>query len=134
MSSINKVILIGNVGKDPEIKSFEGGNKVANFSLATSEKFKDKNGQKQEKSEWHNIAIWGKLADVVERYVKKGDKIYLEGKLTTRSWEKDGEKKYMTEVVCNQMTMLGSRQSKQTESDQEKNYADRDDLPDFLKD
>lgn len=111
---INKAILIGNVGKDPEIKTFEGGNSVASFSLATSESYKDRNGQKQQKTEWHNISIWGKLVDVVERYVKKGDRLYLEGKITTRQWEdKEGNKRYTTEIICNQMTMLGGQKVKE---------------------
>ena len=114
---VNKVTLIGNLGQDPEIKSLESGQKVASFSLATSESFKDKDGVKQNKSEWHNIVIWGKLADVVEAYVKKGDKLYLEGKIQTQTWEKDGEKKYRTNIVCNQMTMLGGKPSGEASSE-----------------
>lgn len=106
---INKVILIGNVGNDPEIKSLEGGNKVASFSLATTESWKDKQGNKQSDTQWHNIVIWGKLSDVVEKYVKKGDKLYLEGKIKIRSWEQDGNKRYATDIVCISMQMLGSK-------------------------
>lgn len=119
---VNKVILIGNVGQEPEIKTLESGQKVATFSLATSEVFKDKNGEKQTKSEWHNIVIWGNLAGVVESYVKKGNKLYLEGKITNRSWEKDGEKKYRTEIVCFTMQMLGGKsQESSSTQDEEPN-------------
>lgn len=104
---LNQVSLIGRVGKDPEIKQFDNGNKVANFTLATSEKYKDKDGNKQEKTEWHSIAIWGKLADVVESYVKKGSLLYLSGKISYRGYESDGQKKYFTEIIASQMTMLG---------------------------
>jgi len=104
----NKVNLIGNVGQDPDIKHLEGGNVVANFSLAPSEKFKTKSGEKKENTEWHNIVIWGKLAEVVEKWVTKGSRLDLEGKITTRSWEQDGVTKYKTEIVCNQMIMLSA--------------------------
>jgi single-strand DNA-binding protein len=107
---VNKVILIGNVGSDPEIRYSEGGDPVANFSLATSETWNDKNGEKQEKTEWHKIVIWRKLAEVVKEYVKKGDKLYLEGKLQTRQWDKEGTTMYTTEVQVFQMEMLGSKE------------------------
>lgn len=110
MSGVNKVILVGNVGKDPEVRSMPNGTKVANFSIATSETWKDKNtGEKQEKSEWHNIVVFNRLAEIVEQYIKKGSKIYAEGKLQTRSWEQDGVKKYMTEINCNQLQMLDTK-------------------------
>lgn len=101
MSSINKVILVGNVGKDPECGAApNSGNRYANFSIATSEKWTDKaTGEKREKTEWHNVVVWGPLAEVVEKYVKKGSKLYVEGKLVTRAYEKDGEKRYRTEIV-----------------------------------
>lgn len=112
---INRVTLIGNVGKDPEIKRV-GDNNVANFSLATSETYKDKSGNKQTNTEWHNITIWGKLADVVEKYVKKGDRLYLEGKISYRSYDdKEGVKRYVTDIVCNSMTMLGGKPEEKTE-------------------
>lgn len=98
---INKATLLGRVGKDPEIRNLDNGTKVANFSIATSENWTDKNGEKKEATEWHNISIFGKLADIVERYVKKGQLLYIEGKIKTRSWDQDGVKKYMTEVVLN---------------------------------
>lgn len=114
MSSLNKVILIGNLGSDPEIKSFQSGDKVANLSVATSQSWKDKTtGERKEKTEWHRVVIFGKLVDIVERYLKKGSKVYLEGQLETRSWEQDGQKKYSTEVVLrgfnSQLVMLDSR-------------------------
>jgi single-strand DNA-binding protein len=108
MAGVNKVILVGHLGKDPEIRSIEGGRKVANFTLATTESYKDKNGQRVDKTEWHNIAFWGPIADVIEKYLKKGSQIYLEGKITNRSYEdKEGVKKYFTEIVGQNMTMLG---------------------------
>lgn len=114
--SVNKVILIGNVGKDPEIRTFGNGGKVANFSIATSESWKDKNsGERKEKTDWHNIAVFNDgLVGVIERYVKKGSKLYIEGKLQTRKWQdRDGNDKYTTEVVLQgyggTLTMLDSR-------------------------
>ena len=107
---INKLILIGNVGKEPEIKQFDGG-KVARFSLATSEKFKDRQGQQQEKTQWHNCVIWGKLADVCESYVHKGSKLYIEGKVEYRKYTaQDGADKYVTEVIVRNFQMLDSKQ------------------------
>lgn len=112
MSGVNKVILVGRLGKDPEVRHLENGATVANFSIATSETYKDRNtGEKREQTEWHNIVLWRGLAEVVEKYVKKGDMIYVEGKLRTRSWEKDGVTRYTTEVVGDNMTMLGGSQS-----------------------
>ena len=109
MDGVNKVILIGRLGQDPEIKNVNG-TKVANFSIATTESYKDRQtGHKVENTEWHNIVIWGGLADVVESYVHKGDQLYLEGKLMTRKWEKEGITYSRTEIVCNQMQMLGSK-------------------------
>ncbi|MBE9467418.1 MAG: single-stranded DNA-binding protein [Bacteroidetes bacterium] len=109
MMAVNKVILLGNVGKDPEVRHLESGATVANFTLATSEKYTNKNGEKVETTEWHNIVVWRKLAEIVEKYVKKGNQIYLEGKITTRSYEKDNETKYFTEIVANSLQMLGSK-------------------------
>ncbi|MGL5681698.1 MAG: single-stranded DNA-binding protein [Marinifilaceae bacterium] len=105
---VNKVILIGNVGKDPEIKTV-GDNKVASFTLATSETFKDKSGERKTVSEWHNIQLWGKVAEIAEKWVKKGSKLYIEGKLRTSSWEKDGNKHYRTEVMANTIQFIGAR-------------------------
>jgi len=110
MSSLNKVMLIGNLGKDPEVRTTTSGQKVANFNIATTEKYTNKAGEKVESTEWHRIVIWGKLTDIVERYLKKGSKVYLEGKLATRSWEDDkGVKKYSTEVIVHSMQMLGEK-------------------------
>ena len=105
-----KLILIGNTGKDPEIIDLRGGNILAKTSLATSRRYKDKQGQKQEETEWFNLVFFGSLADIVEKYVKKGDKLQVEGRLKTRSWETDrGERKYATEVIVEGMNMLGGQ-------------------------
>ena len=104
----NKVQLIGRLGQDPEIVSFTDGNKMAKFSLATDDSYKDKNGTKVERSYWHNIVVKGGLVNVVENYVTKGKEIAIEGKLTSRSYEtKEGEKRYVTEIICNELLMLG---------------------------
>lgn len=115
--SVNKCIVLGRVGKDPEIKQFDGGSK-ASFSVATTERgFKTKDGKEYpEKTEWHNIVCWKGLATIVEKYVKKGDLIYIEGKITTRSWESDGKKHYMTEIVADNIELLGNK-SEKTEKD-----------------
>ena len=106
----NKVQLIGNLGNDPEIIALESGRKLAKFSLATNEIYKDVNGEKQTKTDWHNIVAWGKTAEIIEKYVTKGKEVAVEGKLTTRNYEtKEGEKRYITEVVCNELLMLGSK-------------------------
>jgi len=107
---INKVILIGNLGADPELRYTPGGAAVANFSLATGETWTDANGEKQERTEWHNIVAWKKLAEICGEYLKKGSQVYIEGRLQTRSWEgQDGVTRYTTEVVAREMQMLGSR-------------------------
>ena len=107
---VNKVILVGNLGNDPEVRYMPNGNAVANVSLATSETWKDKStGEQQEKTEWHRVVFFNRLAEIVEQYVKKGTKLYVEGRLQTRSWEQDGVKRYSTEVVANDMQMLDSR-------------------------
>ena len=114
--SVNKVILLGNVGKDPEVKEFSDGGKVANFSLATTERaFKLQNGTEiPERTEWHNITVKGGLAKVVEQYIKKGTKLYVEGKIRTRSYETNGEKRYITEVHVSELEMLGGNQSSES--------------------
>jgi single-strand DNA-binding protein len=110
MAGVNRVILIGNLGKDPEIRSLEGGVKVANFSLATTETYKGKNGERVDQTEWHNIVLWRGLAEVAENYLKKGNSIYVEGKIRTRDWtDKDGNKRYTTEIIADNMVMLGSK-------------------------
>lgn len=114
--SLNKVTLIGNLGSDPEVRSATGGNRVANFSLATSRTWNDASGNKQEKTEWHRCVVWNSksstLADVVERYVKKGDKLYVEGRIEYKQWQdKDGQTKYSTEINVRELIMLGSPRS-----------------------
>jgi single-strand DNA-binding protein len=117
MAGVNKVILVGNLGKDPEVRHLEGGASVANFSLATSESYKDKSGQRVDQTEWHSIVVWRGLADVAEKYLKKGMSIYLEGKIKTRTWDdKDGKKNYTTEIVADTFTMLGKREDNQSQS------------------
>ena len=110
MLGVNKVILIGNLGKDPELRRTSNGNSVASFTIATTERWNDKNsGGKQEHTEWHNIVVWGKLAELAHQYLKKGKSVYIEGKISTRSWDdKDGIKRYKTEIVANQLQFLGS--------------------------
>ena len=107
---VNKVILVGNLGNDPEVRYMPNGNAVANVSLATSETWKDKStGEQQEKTEWHRVVFFNRLAEIIEQYVKKGTKLYIEGRLQTRSWEQDGVKRYSTEVVASEMQMLDTR-------------------------
>jgi len=108
--SVNKVILVGNVGKDPETRFFEGGTAVSNFPLATSETYKNRNGEKVTNTEWHNIVVWRGLAEVADKYVKKGTQLYIDGKIRTRSWDdKEGNKRYITEVVADNMVLLGKK-------------------------
>ena len=109
MAGVNKVILIGNLGRDPEVRHLEGGASVANFPIATTESYKDKNGNRVEQTEWHNIVMWRGLADVAEKFLKKGMSIYVEGKLRTRSYDKDGQKHYRTEVMADNMTILSRK-------------------------
>lgn len=107
---INKVILVGNVGRDPEIRYTPSGMAVANFSVATTDRWKDKNsGEMQERTEWHRIVAWGRLGEICGEYLAKGRQVYIEGRLQTRSWEKDGVTRYTTEVVASEMKMLGGR-------------------------
>ncbi|MEX2468699.1 MAG: single-stranded DNA-binding protein [Pseudohongiellaceae bacterium] len=115
---VNKVILVGNVGNDPEVRYMPNGNAVANVSLATSDSWKDKNtGEQQERTEWHRLVFFNRLAEIVEQYVKKGGKLYVEGRLQTRSWEQDGVKRYSTEIVVGEMQMLDSRGSQSNDQD-----------------
>jgi single-strand DNA-binding protein len=109
--SVNKVILIGNLGKDPEVKYTQGGMAVAKFSLATNERFKDKDGQWQDRTEWHNIVAFQRLAEIVGEYLKKGGKVYIEGSLRTSSWDdkESGQKKYKTEIIANDLVLLSGR-------------------------
>jgi len=110
MSSLNKVMLIGRLGKDPETQHFDGGAIKASFSLATTERYKTRDGQLREQTEWHNVVVWNKLAEIAGRYLRKGKLIYLEGRIRTRSWEdKSGNKRYTTEIDARNFTMLGSK-------------------------
>ena len=119
MKSLNKVQLIGNLGKDPELKYTAAGVAVANFSMATAESWKDETGEQHDKTEWHNIVAWRKLAEICGEWLTKGKRVYIEGKLQTRSWEKDGKKHYMTEIVAENMIMLdGATKKPETESAQ----------------
>ena len=121
--SINKVMLIGNLGSDPELRFTPSGVQVANFSLATSESWTDKSGERQERAEWHRIVLWRRLAEVAGQYLKKGSKIYIEGKLQTRSWEdQNGQKRYTTEVVANSMEMLDGGQAAAADVDVDMSY------------
>ena len=136
--SVNKVILIGNLGADPELKYMPSGDPVANFSIATTETYRDRDGNQQKKTEWHKIVAFRKLAEICGEYLKKGKQVYVEGKIQTRSWEDNsGVKRYTTEIVANQMQMLGrkdeyddvdSNQSSQS-SDSQKVENNEDDLP-----
>lgn len=106
----NKVQLIGNLGKDPEITNLDGGKKLAKFTIATNETYKNQKGEKVTDTQWHNIVAWGKTAEIIENYVTKGKEVAIEGKLTSRSYDdKEGVKRYITEVVCNELVMLGSK-------------------------
>jgi single-strand DNA-binding protein len=107
MAGVNKVILVGNLGKDPELKYTPGGQPLCQFSLATTERYNDKNSQQQKRTEWHNIVVWGKLAELANQYLKKGRSAYIEGRITTRSWDdRDGNKKYRTEIVAREIQFL----------------------------
>lgn len=106
MNSLNRVSLIGNVTAQPEIKETPSGQKVASFSLATNRVYKDANGEKQDQAEYHNIVVWGKLADITEQYITKGKKLYIEGRIQTRSWDSDSGKRYKTEIVGESLLML----------------------------
>ena len=132
---VNKAIIIGNLGKDPDVRYTQSGTAVANFSVATSESWKDQQtGDKQEQTEWHNIVIWGKLAEIAGEYLKKGSKVFLMGKLQTRKWkDKEGNDKYTTEIVANEMQMLdGVQQSSASNNNERAEPANR--APDFDQD
>ena len=134
---VNKVILIGNLGADPEIKRIPSGATVANVNLATNDSWTDKSGTRQERTEWHRLVFWNKLAEIVEQYLKKGSMIYCEGRIQTRQWEKDGAKMYTTEIAVTDMQMLdgrgdgGGSQSDQSRAPQQQSEPDFDDDPPF---
>jgi len=110
MAGINKVILVGNLGRDPEVRHLDNGRAVANFSLATSETYKNKQGERVTNTEWHNIVLWTPLAEIAEKYLKKGRQVYIEGKLRSRSYEKEGITRYITEVDGQTLQLLGNRE------------------------
>ena len=118
MASVNKVIIVGNLGKDPEVRYMANGDAACNFSVATTESWKDKtSGEKKEETEWHRVSVFGKLAEICGQYLKKGSQVYVEGSLKTRKWtDKEGQEKYTTEVRCSHMTILGSRPSGESDS------------------
>ena len=130
MAGVNKVILVGNLGKDPEVRYLDNGVAVANFSLATTENYKNKQGERVSQTEWHNIVLWRGLAEVAEKYLKKGSSIYIEGKIKNRKWEdKDGNTRYNTEILGDNMTMLGAKQSSEETSLKTNTQETNDDLP-----
>ena len=116
MAGVNKVILIGNLGKDPEVRYLDNGVAVANFSLATTESYKNKEGERVSQTEWHNIVLWRGLAEIAEKFLKKGASIYFEGKIRNRKWEdKEGNTRYTTEILADNMTMLGKKEDGSTQ-------------------
>lgn len=136
MAGVNKVILLGNLGKDPEVRYLEGGTAVANFTIATSETYKDRtSGERKTSTEWHNVVVWRGLAEIAEKYLKKGSQIYLEGKLRSRQWQdKDGNARYTTEIVADTMQMVGKKDDSSNDStssspDIEQGNNGDDDLP-----
>lgn len=134
MASVNKVIVLGNLGKDPEVRHLPNGDAVCNFSLATTESWKDKDGNKQDKTEWHNVVIFRKLAEIAGEYLKKGRPVYIEGRLQTRKWQdKEGKDRYTTEIVADQMQMLGSRdEAKEVTKTSEAPKTNFDDMADDI--
>jgi single-strand DNA-binding protein len=119
MASVNKAILVGHLGRDPEMRYVPSGDAVANFSIATTESWKDKQGVKQEKTEWHRISMFGKQAEIAGEYLKKGSSVYIEGRIQTRTWQdKEGNERQTTEIIADRMQMLGGKPSGQTESPQ----------------
>jgi single-strand DNA-binding protein len=124
MAGVNKVILVGRLGKDPEVRNLENGAAVANFTMATSETYKDRvTGEKKEITDWHNIVLWRGLAEISQKYLHKGDMVYIEGKMRTRSWEKEGVTRYTTEVIADNMTMLSTQRSGSSTSSSEGGYS-----------
>jgi len=119
MASVNKAILIGNLGRDPEIKYTPSGQAVTNFSIATTERYKDKNGEQQERTTWHNIVAWGRQAEIAKEYLAKGSPVYIEGRIDNRSYEdKDGNKRYISEIVVQRLQLLGRRGESSSSYDQ----------------
>jgi single-strand DNA-binding protein len=136
--SVNKVILVGNIGKDPDVKYTPSGVPVAKFSLATNERFKGKSGEWQERTEWHNVIAWQRLAEIVGEYVQKGNKLYVEGRLQTSSWEdrQSGEKKYKTEIVAHDLVLLGGNNGARDANVPQRSHAEHaeEDFPGSITD
>ncbi len=134
MASINKVILIGNLGKDPELRRTPNGASVVSFPLATKDRWKDKDGERQDRTEWHNIVAWNKLADLANQYLKKGRAAYVEGRIATRSWDdKDGNKRYKTEIVANQIQFLGSSSASASDTSSSVPETENNDIADSVR-
>lgn len=132
--SVNKVILVGNLGKDPEVRYLDSGTPVATLAVATNESYKNKNGEKVTNTEWHNVVLWRGQAEVAEKFLKKGDLIYIEGKLRTRSWDdKEGNKRYATEVVADTFTMLGKKSNSENQAQATTNEPIATNEPDNLE-
>ena len=132
MSGVNKVMIIGRLGADPEVKEISSGNTVTTLSVATSESWNDKQGQKQERTEWHRVVVWGKLAELCGKYLSKGRQLYVEGRLQTRSWEdQNGQKKYTTEVVANNVQFLSGASEQKTQSSSSAEHQDFGPEPSF---
>ena len=130
MAGVNKVILVGNLGKDPEVRYLDSGVAVANFSLATTENYKNKEGERVSQTEWHNIVLWRGLAEVAEKWLKKGSSVYVEGKIRTRKWEdKEGNTRYSTEILGDNMTMLGGKPTSESSAESVVSSDKKDDLP-----
>ena len=135
MAGVNKIHLLGHLGKDPEVRHLEGGRAVANFSIATSETYNKKDGEKVTNTEWHNVVLWSPLAEIAEKYLKKGNQVYIEGKMTTRSYDdKDGVTRYISEVVGRDMTLLSGNNNQSADSANnspigETEEVEADDLP-----
>ena len=125
MASLNKVILIGNLGRDPETRYLPNGDAVTSISVATTETWKDKSGEKQEKTEWHRVSLFRRLGEIAGEYLKKGSQVYIEGRIEYREYEKDGQKRYSTDIIASEMKMLGSRQGSGEPVDRESMSDDR---------
>ena len=130
MAGVNKVILIGNLGKDPEVRYLDSGVAVANFSLATTESYKNKEGERVSQTEWHNVVLWRGLAEVAEKWLKKGSSVYIEGKIRNRKWEdKDGNARYTTEILADNMTMLGKKDAGSSETSESTTTTTKESIP-----
>ena len=130
MAGVNKVILIGNLGKDPEVRYLDSGVAVANFSLATTESYKNKEGERVSQTEWHNVVLWRGLAEVAEKWLKKGSSVYIEGKIRNRKWEdKEGNTRYNTEILADNMTMLGKKDAGSSETSESTTTTTEESIP-----